>query len=145
MLGHQIATIDTGNKSTLAGSRGIHAIDASNQYSNSFSAEDAQGTTDTQSLSDDVAINQPDHGGGTLFTASFTSFDTNGWTLNFSNTDTGSARLFFALAIEEVSAGGLVNKDIEVKYDILNLVNKDIQAKWDILNSIRFLSLSLIT
>jgi hypothetical protein len=98
-----IVAEDTLEEDGDAGSYGIGVFDGDDEYCTSIAMEDAQGTMDTQSLSDDTAINLPLDDGGAGFTASFVSFDANGWTLNFSATD-GTARQWVALAIGEESA-----------------------------------------
>lgn len=88
------------------GTIGVAAVTSGVQYANSVQSEDAEATTDTQSLSDNVAVELPDHDGSAGVTASFVSFDANGWTLNYTAVE-AAAKLFFALAIEEeVAVGG---------------------------------------
>jgi hypothetical protein len=107
MLGSMMEAIATGyNTSPLAGSWGIFAFDADDEYANSVSCEDGVGTTNTQSISDNTAILLPDDDGAAGLVASFVSFDASGWTLNYSAVE-ANAKIFFALAIEEEAVGGL--------------------------------------
>lgn len=92
----------TGNR---GGSIGFGAIDGDDEYFNSYSSEDGVSTTNTQSLSDNTAINLPDDDGTALLTAAFSSFDANGFTLNYSAVD-AAAKYFILIAVEEESGGG---------------------------------------
>lgn len=86
-----------------AGSVGVVTIDASGDlYTNSISCEDAAGTTNTQSLSDDK-VNLPTHTGAAGHEATFTSFGATGVTWNYSATD-ATTRFWAALAIGAESA-----------------------------------------
>lgn len=99
VMTHLTAT-GTTTASAEAGAFGITAIVSGTQVSNAVAIEDGAATTDTQSLSDDQAVNLPQDDGSTGHTATFTSFDANGWTWNFSNT-LGSARKWIMLALEQ--------------------------------------------
>ncbi len=102
-----------------AAAEGVHELDADAgyhgfscftddaQFCNSWADEDAADTTNTQSLSDNLPINMPDHAGAAEFVATFVTLDADGHTLDYSATDTGTARKWFELAIEEAG------KDIE--------------------------------
>ena len=92
--------------SRMHSTTGIAAFDSDDEYCHSVSAEDSVATMDTQTLSDNTAVECPDGDGTALLTASFVSFDANGWTLNYSAVDS-NAKYFWALAIEEESAAGL--------------------------------------
>lgn len=92
--------IDTAYTNELAGSHGLSAFDDDDEYANSVSSDDGEGTTDTQSLSDDTAVQLPDDDGTAGLTASFVSLDANGWTLNWSAVE-ANAKKFWSLAIEE--------------------------------------------
>jgi hypothetical protein len=78
---------------------GLSAFDGTNEFCTTVSSEDNVGTTNTQSLSDNTAVNVPDNAGSALLTAAFTSFDATGFTLNYSAFD-AAARLFFGFAVE---------------------------------------------
>ncbi len=100
---------DTTYTDNRAGSIGIGVMTSSAEYTMVITSEDAVTTTNTQSLSDDRAIVVPD-GDGTLdIEATFVSMDANGWTVNYSNAP-ATAKLFWALAIEEEAAAGTVIK-----------------------------------
>lgn len=59
------------------------AITAAAQYCNAFADQDAVGTSNTQSISDDVAVNLDTHAQAAAFDATFDSFLSNGVRLNF--------------------------------------------------------------
>jgi len=95
----QMAAIDTAYTDSNAGSLGISTFDQlGNEYCNSWQDEDTADPTDTQSLSDNTAIELPDDDGTAAWTASFVSFDASGWTLNFSASE-GTAVKWWALAL----------------------------------------------
>jgi uncharacterized protein YhfF len=96
---------NSGTNTDTAGAYGISVVDQDEAYSNTVAGDDGAADSDTQSLSDDVPINMDDATGTDMFAATFVSFDTNGWTLNFSDTD-ATVRKWWALAVEEDSAGG---------------------------------------
>lgn len=98
----QLTAIDTGAVDASAGPYGIGAITADNEYSDSIALEDAAATTNTQSLSDDTAVNLPNDDGTTGIVAAFVSMNSDGWTLNFSSV-LGSATQFIALAVNPVA------------------------------------------
>lgn len=80
-----------------AGSLGVSVLDEDDQFCNSIQDEDAQGTTDTQSLSDDQVINFPDDDGTQAHVATFTGFNGDGWDWNFTATE-GTAVKWWALS-----------------------------------------------
>ncbi len=100
-------TIDADHNydSGLGGQRGMSAITEASQFSNSFNSDSGVSMTDAKSLSDNIAIELPDEDGSAGLTATLVSFDTNGWTLDYSAVE-GVAKLFFALAIEEEAPAG---------------------------------------
>ena len=85
---------------------GVSVFTADDEFSNTAHEEVGAGTTNTQSLSDNQAVNMPDDDGGATadFLATFVSMDANGFTTNFSAVDS-TTRRWWQLAIEEVSAG----------------------------------------
>jgi hypothetical protein len=93
-------TVYTDNR---AGSNGIGVFDANDEYTTIQTGEDNVATSNEQSLSDDRAIVVPDDDGTLDIEATFVSMDANGWTVNYSNAP-ATAKLFFALAIEEETA-----------------------------------------
>jgi hypothetical protein len=93
--------LDTDYADGNAGSLGIGVLDENNQYCNSNQDEDAADPTDTQSLSDNVAVNLPNDDASAGHIASLVSFDTDGLTLNFTTTE-GTAVKYWLLAIGEV-------------------------------------------
>lgn len=81
-----------------AGSMGTSVILASEQYSNSRAVEDAADPTDTQSISDNKAVNIPDDDGSVGVEADLVSLDASGWTFDYTAVKP-AAKLFFALAV----------------------------------------------
>lgn len=106
LLGTHAEAIDTAYVDANAGTLSVSVIDEDDAFCNSVSSEDAAATTNTQSLSDDTAIECPDDDGTAGITASFVSFDANGWTLNYSAVTT-NAKIFLALAIEAEAGAGV--------------------------------------
>lgn len=95
----QLTSQDSIATDATAGAYGISSFISTAEYSNALADEDNQATTDTQSLSDDTAVNFPLDSGAAGHVASFTSMDSVGWTWNFSTT-VGTAKKWWALAIE---------------------------------------------
>lgn len=98
-------TEDADEVDDTAGAFGIAAFTASESFCNALAIEDASATTDTQSLSDDQAINLDAHDGTAAYDATLVSMDANGFTLNYSAAD-GTTRKWFGLAVEEAAGGG---------------------------------------
>lgn len=94
----ELEAVDTGASDATAGSIGVAALTASAQFATSFCSEDGVATTNTQSLSDDQAVNLPDDDGTSGIEGTLTSMDATGWTINFSAV-TANAKKFIALAI----------------------------------------------
>lgn len=86
-------------------STAFSAFDGTNEFCTVVSSEDAATTMNTQSVSDNTAVQLPDNTGSALITASFSSFLSNGFRLNYSAVDTGAARKGWAFAVEEDAAG----------------------------------------
>lgn len=61
---------------------GLSAFTANDAYCNAVMSDSAVGTSDTNSISDDVAVNLPDEIGATESIATFTEFLSNGWRWN---------------------------------------------------------------
>ena len=100
LIGTMMEALDTAYNDALAGSLvALGAFDGDDEYCTSVCDEDNAATTNTQSLSDDTAVELPDDDGSAGLTASFVSFDANGWTLNYSAVK-ANAKYWFALAIE---------------------------------------------
>jgi len=94
-----ITAINTLKTDATAGFLGVSAWDATNQVSNSVATEVGVTTSNTQSLSDNQALNLTTHDGTAENVATLTSLDADGWTLNFTTAD-GTARLNWYLALE---------------------------------------------
>lgn len=93
-----------------AGAFAASTFDATRASCHAAAIEDGSATTDTQSWVDDLPVSVPQHDGSAGLTAAFTSFDANGWTLNWSAV-LGSARKYIAWAVEEEAVGGPTEKD----------------------------------
>jgi len=96
----QMPAIDTLYTDGYAGAIGISMFDEDDEYSQATADEDAQGTTDTQSLSDNTAVNLPQDDGTAGWVASFVEFNAEGWIWNFT-TSLGTAVKWWYLAIEK--------------------------------------------
>jgi hypothetical protein len=99
----QLPAVNTGYGDGNAGSIGVCSFDEDDENCSSVQDEDGEATTDTQSLSDDTAVNLPNDDGSAAHVAAFVSFDANGWTWNFTTTE-GTAVKLWALAIEAEGA-----------------------------------------
>ena len=81
------------------GSLGVSVFDSAGaEYCHAISWEDGEGTSDTESAHDDIAVFVNQDGGEEAFDATYVSMNADGWTLNFSVTD-GTARKWPWLAI----------------------------------------------
>lgn len=89
-----------------AGAGGISVITPTAQYAHALNMQDNVTTSNTQSLSDDKAINLPTHSGASGIEATYTEMLSNGVRLNYSAVQ-GAAKLFPALAIGAAAAGGV--------------------------------------
>jgi len=102
-----IAT-DTDTTDGNAGSNGIACFDDTREFCSSVQDEDASATTDTQSLVVDQAIYLPEDDGtvdaNDHFDASFDSFNSDDFSLNFAVTVTAAARKWPYFAVGEFSA-----------------------------------------
>jgi len=96
--------VDTNEADADAGTIGLAVLDADEQYCSSIQSDDGPTTTNTQSLSDNVAINLPADDGAAGMAATMTAFISTGVTLNWTDIE-AAAKLYPALAIE-ASAGG---------------------------------------
>lgn len=75
------------------------ATGPADEFSFSASMEDGVTTSNTQTLSDDVILNLPDHGGSALEIAELSSLDSDGFTLNYTSAS-GTAHQCVYLAVE---------------------------------------------
>lgn len=98
-----IQAVDVTEGDADAGPFGISFFNETEEFCKSIAIEDAAATTNTQSVSDDQAVNLDAHDGTDTWDAAFVSMDANGWTLNFSATD-GTARKWIGLAVEGEAA-----------------------------------------
>ena len=97
-----LESVDSVDTAGLGGQIGIAVIDEDEQYALAFNDEDAQTTTDTQSLSDDVCAVQPLHTGADgiiATTPAANKFISNGWTFDYT-TVTANAKKWFYVAVE---------------------------------------------
>lgn len=98
-----ITAVDTFRTNAQCGSTCFNSFDADDEFSTSVTAEDAAVTMNTQSLSDNTAVNLPLDTGATAHIATFTSFDATGYTRNFT-TANGTLRKWIGWAISETAA-----------------------------------------
>ena len=91
-----------------AGGWGVVVATGSEQFSHCIADEDGADTMNTESLVDDQLVHLHSGDGSNQLEATLSSFDTNGWTPNYSVVDTGTARQQIWLAIEE-DAGTLAS------------------------------------
>ena len=86
---------------------GFGAFTPDDEFVNSWASEDNVGTSNSQSLSEDVSVNLFDGPGNNLHKATFVEMLSTGWKWNFSAAD-GTARKWYYVAIEaERKAGRL--------------------------------------
>lgn len=106
LLGSVLTTSDTIDD-TDQFSVMVGGFNESEEYCDSASSEDDQGTSDTQSVSNQVAIACPaDSGGGWLNQASYVSMDSTGYTLNWTQTNiSGCYFIALAISILEIKPG----------------------------------------
>lgn len=79
-----VTTSDTAAADAQTDARAICVSDGSRSYSYAFADQDNQATSDTQSLTDNVFLNMPQDTSTTGLKATLSSFNSNGYTLNFS-------------------------------------------------------------
>jgi hypothetical protein len=96
-------SVDTSEGDADAGPMGASLLDATRQYCTSLAIEDVADTTNTQNISDDQAINLPDHTGAAFYAATQTSMDASGVNLSFSAAH-GTSRQWIYLAIAGAAA-----------------------------------------
>jgi hypothetical protein len=116
-----VQTENTEVQDADAGSWGISVFTADAEVCTSWADEDAQTTTDTQSLCDNQAINFASGDGTTQHAATFVSLDSDGHSLNYSTAD-GTARKWFELAIEGEAIPAAIGNEhiIEVQRALLS-------------------------
>jgi hypothetical protein len=108
-LANRAAAANTLEADADAGTFGIVMLDADDLYTQSISDEDGAADSNTQSLSDNI-VNLPTHTGASGHQATLTSIGSTGPVWNYSATDTGTARLWGALAIEVFVSGTQYNQ-----------------------------------
>jgi hypothetical protein len=108
MFTHFLDTFGTSQTSGDQGAFGVSMFTGnSDKFSNVGLIEDAQDTSDTASLCDDVAVNLKKADQGTGWLTSSVTITSTGFTLNFSSVPASApAAKWFFFAIEDVSAGG---------------------------------------
>lgn len=89
---------NTFDASGLSGSLGLSVITAAAQYCTTNSSEDNAADSNTQSLSDNQAVNLPLHDGSAGLAAAYSTFTSSGVTLSWSDVES-AAKLWPALAI----------------------------------------------
>lgn len=83
MLASLAEAIDTDFLDSRAGSLAISVFDPDDEFCTSVTSEDNAPTSNTQSLSDDIALNVPDHDGTDEYKANFVGFTATGWDKNY--------------------------------------------------------------
>lgn len=97
-----------------AGSACFSAVIRANlQYTNRFSIEDAEPTTDTECETDDIAVKLSDDGGTALHAATLTSFDASGLTLNYSAANGTLKWILWAVQAAPVTVTAAVAIDVQ--------------------------------
>jgi hypothetical protein len=99
-----VDTLGTGETTDDANSITLASFTATDEQAIGMSGDDGASGSNCISYIDDAAINHQDVVAGALFTGSFTSFDSVGWTWNFSAAN-GTQRRWLAWAIEGFDAG----------------------------------------
>ena len=95
-------TVDTTNK---GGSFGVSIGDGTAQFTHSVASEDGISSgSNTESTADDVLAILHDDDGTARFASTLTSFDTNGFTQNFSATVSGALWPYWVVQSEEAAA-----------------------------------------
>jgi len=100
IVGTYATALDT-NTNLGAGCMGVADSTSGNEYSISWQSEYGAATSNTSCLTDGKIINMPTDAGGTGIVATVSTWDTNGLTLNYSATDTGTVRKLILLTIQE--------------------------------------------
>ncbi len=130
------AAVDTTYTDNQAGSIGIGVATADTEYSNAYSSEDNEGTTDTQSLIDDAAATLPGDDGTAQFEMTLTRMDGDGFTLYTRATLTTGSVVWWYLAIErdpvaEYSSMRLYNADAKIRAILTDTINYSLlQNSW---------------
>jgi len=102
-----LTTKNSATNSADAGSLGIGFATAADEYSYSIASEHAEGTTDVQAdhyTSGCMRLYYDDHA-STSHLAALDSFDSDGFDLDFTDTD-GTARKWLAISLGDSTAGG---------------------------------------
>ena len=100
-----LTSTDTGVQSNDAGAFAMWVTTSTAQYSYSTEIQNGSATTSTECLSRNWSVDIDNHDHTTGIEATLVSLDTNGWTLNFSDT-LAAARNFIVLAISTGGGGG---------------------------------------
>lgn len=96
--------LDTGTTGATAGSQGFSVFTEDVEETLSAQIEDGSATTDTQSFAENEAATLPFHNGGAYFAGTFSSMDSDGFTLNYSLAPAPLGSRWFYLAIEASEA-----------------------------------------
>jgi cellulose synthase/poly-beta-1,6-N-acetylglucosamine synthase-like glycosyltransferase/mannose-6-phosphate isomerase-like protein (cupin superfamily) len=135
IIGTSMPALSTAYTNLQAATYFYSQMDETDQFSTAWANEDAQPASDTQSLSDNQAVNFPEHNGAsTLYAATLTSFDNDGWTWNFS-TAQGGTDIYFWYAIEAASgAASKAEFDMDGGSNLSTLTNGAITAESSTVN-----------
>lgn len=93
-------SVDTLEGDGDAGTFGLSAIDGTAQYCSTLAIEDLSAITDTQTVSNDQAVDLPAHDGTVLYTGTLSSLNSSGVNLSFSNVS-GTSRMWIYMDIEQ--------------------------------------------
>lgn len=114
------AAVDTDYSDHQAGSIGIGVATADTEYANTYSSEDNEGTTDSQSLTDDAAANLPNDDGAEQFDMTLTRMDNGGFTLWPRSTLSTGSKVWWYLAIQ---------RDPVAEFGSMRLYNPDAKLR----------------
>ncbi len=97
------------NSNTQNGTITIGAADGTNEYCQGIASEDNSATMDAQSSASTSAVAElyDDDGTGPDFDATLSSFDANGFTLNYTTTPIHTARKWVAITLKDTTATGI--------------------------------------
>ena len=100
----QMSVLDAERTDSNSGAWGISLFNDVVQYAIGLADEDAQATTDTQTILGKFASDLPNDAGFASVKGTWSSQDSTGVTINWSAVNTGGARKFIHLAIEKTSS-----------------------------------------
>lgn len=96
---------DQNRTDARAGSTGVSVFDTSAEFSTTYGMEDGADPTNTQSLSDDTAVNIPLHDGAAGVVGAYSAMEADGAQLNFSAVHANAKYFWWAAIKAEAPAG----------------------------------------